>query len=73
MADDLILPILKNLQNSLTDLKQGQADIRSDLDMQFAALNERLSGQLISEIEMRNELKEIRSRLQRLEKRAEIN
>lgn len=73
MAEDLVLPILKSLQNGQTDIKKSVDNLRSDMDMQFAALNERLSGQLISEIEIRSELKEIRSRLSRLEKRSGIN
>jgi hypothetical protein len=36
-------------------------------------LNEKLSGQLLSELEIRNELKELRERLQRVEKRLELN
>ncbi len=72
MTEDLIMPILKSLQNGQSDIKQGMNDFRSDMNLQLAALNEKLSGQLISELEMRHELKELRERLQRVEKRLEL-
>ena len=73
MTEDLIITILKSLQNGQSEIKQGMNDLRSDMNLQLAALNEKLSGQLLSELEVRNELKELRERLQRVEKRLEIN
>jgi len=72
MTEDIIIAILKSLQNGQSEIKQGMNDLRSDMNLQLAALNEKLSGQLLSELEMRNELKELRERLQRVEKRLEL-
>ncbi len=72
MTDDIVIPILRNLQNGQSEIKQGLDRLRSDMNLQFAALNEKLSGQLLSEIEISNELGELRERLQRVEKRLEM-
>lgn len=69
MTEDIVITILKNLQNGQSEIKQGMNDLRSDMNLQLAALNEKLSGQLLSELEMRHELKELRDRLQKVEKR----
>jgi hypothetical protein len=73
MADDVILPILKSIQNGITDLNKGQNKARADMNMQFSALNEKLSGQFLSEIEMRHEMQELRERLEKLENRLELS
>ena len=52
MTEDIIITILKSLQNGQSDIKQGMNDFRSDMNLQLAALNEKLSGQLLSELEM---------------------
>jgi len=72
MTEDIMLSILKGLQNGQSDIKQSLNELRSDMNLQLAALNEKLSGQLLSELEIRNELKELRERLQRVEKRLEL-
>jgi len=72
MTDDIVIHILRNLPNGQSEIKQGLDSLRSDMNLQLAALNEKLSGQLLSEIEIRNELTELRERLQRVEKRLEI-
>ena len=48
MAVDIIITILKSLQNGQSEIKQGMNDLRSDMNLQLAALNEKLSGQLPS-------------------------
>lgn len=55
-AENLTLEILKKIQNNLGDLDRRMDDGFSNMNLQFAALNEKLSGQLISEIEFREEL-----------------
>ncbi|MCK5497631.1 MAG: hypothetical protein KAI77_00430 [Gammaproteobacteria bacterium] len=59
MTEDIIITILKSLQNGQSDIKQGMNDFRSDMNLQLAALNEKLSGQLLSELEIRNEINEL--------------
>jgi hypothetical protein len=54
MTEDIIITILKSLQNGQSEIKQGMNDFRSDMNLQLAALNEKLSGQLLSELEIRN-------------------
>ena len=49
--DDVVIHILRNLQNGQSEIKQGLDNLRSDMNLQLAALNEKLSGQLLSEIE----------------------
>ena len=73
MTEDIIITILKSLQNGQSDIKQGMNDFRSDMNLQLAALNEKLSGQLLSELEIRNEINELRKRIQSVEKRLELN
>lgn len=76
---DLTLEILKKIQNEQTNILNQLADntravdsLRSDINLHFAAHNERLSGQLISKIEIRQELTELRERIQRLEKASNL-
>ena len=73
MTEDIIITILKSLQNGQSDIKQGMNDFRSDMNLQLAALNEKLSGQLLSKLEIRNEINELRKRIQSVEKRLELN
>ena len=70
--NDLILPILKSLQSGQADLQKSVEDLRGDINMQFAALNKKLTGQLISEVEFRGELNELRERLQTVERRLQL-
>lgn len=72
MTDDIVIQILRNVQNGQSEMKQILESFRSDMDLQLAALNEKLSGQLLSEIEIRHELSELRERLNRVEKRLEL-
>lgn len=72
MTDNIAIPILRNLQNDPSEIKQGLDHLRSDMNLQFAALKEKLRGQLLSEIEIKKELGELRKRLQRVEKRLEM-
>ena len=80
MSDEsILLPILKNLQDGQSDLKNGQLvfnnsldRLRVDLNMQLTAINEKLSGQWLSELEVRRELSELRERLQTVERRLEL-
>lgn len=72
MKEDITHKILKKLQAGQTDIKAGLKDVRTDFNMQFAALNEKLSGQLISEIEFRAEMQRLRERLDRVETRLEL-
>jgi len=70
--NDSILPILKSLQSGQADLQKSVEDLRGDINMQFAALNKKLTGQLISEVEFRGELNELRERLQTVERRLQL-
>ena len=77
--ESILLPILKNLQDGQSDLKNGQLvfknsldRLRVDLNMQLTAINEKLSGQWLSELEVRRELSELRERLQTVERRLEL-
>lgn len=77
--ESILLPILKNLQDGQSDLKNGQLvfnnsldRLRVDLNMQLTAINEKLSGQWLSELEVRRELSELRERLQVVEGRLEL-
>ncbi len=54
MTTDMTIEILRNLQNGQSEIKQGLNNLRSDMNLQLAAINERLSGQLLSELELRN-------------------
>lgn len=72
MATDITIEILRNLQNGQSEIKQGINSLRSDMTLQLAAINEKLSGQLLAELEYRNEINELRERLQRVEKRLEL-
>ncbi len=72
MADDIVIQILRNLQNGQSEIKRNLNSFRSDMNLQLAALNEKFSGQMLSEIEIRKELSELRERLQRVEKRLDL-
>jgi len=72
MATDITIEILRNLQNGQSEIKQGINSLRSDMTLLLAAINEKLSGQLLAELEYRNEINELRERLQRVEKRLEL-
>lgn len=72
MTDDIVIQILRNLQNGQSEIKGCLDNLRSDMNLQLAALNEKLSGQLLSEMEIRNELTELRERLQRVERRLDL-
>lgn len=72
MADDIVIQILRNLQNGQSEIKHNLDSFRSDMNLQLAALNEKFSGQVLSEIEIRKELSELRERLQRVEKRLDL-
>ncbi len=72
MADDIVIQILRNLQNGQSEIKRNLDRFRSDMDLPLAALNEKFSGQMLSKIEIRKELTELRERLQRLEKRLDL-
>ncbi len=50
---NLTLEILKKIQNNIGDIDHKVEDGFSNMNFQFTALNEKLSGQLISEIEFR--------------------
>lgn len=71
MTDTLILPILKNIQEQVQSVKAEQIRLRTDINMQFSALNEKLNGHLISELELRNEFNNLVARVQLIEKRLE--
>lgn len=62
MADtnNITLEILRNIQSTQADILKAVHHLRDDTDLQFAALNEKLSGQQISEIEFRQELQQLR-------------
>jgi hypothetical protein len=64
MSGNLILPILKNIQNQNIDTKLEIQKLRKDVSMQFSSLNEKLNGHFISEHELRNEVNGSRERLQ---------
>jgi len=77
--ESILLPFLKNLQEGQSDLKNGQLafknsldSLRVDINLQLTAMNEKLSGQLLSELEVRRELNELRERLQTVERRLEL-
>ena len=72
MTDDIVIQILRNLQNGQSEIKGCLDNLRSDMNLQLAALNEKFSGQLLSEMEIRNELTELRERLQRVERRLDL-
>ncbi|MCI0617487.1 hypothetical protein L0244_31315 [bacterium] len=72
MADDIVIQILRNLQNGQSEIKYNLDSLRSDMNLQLPALNEKFSGQMLSEIEIRKELSELRERLQRVEKRLDL-
>ncbi len=59
MTEEITIKILQHLQNGQSEIKQGVNDLRLDMNLQLAALNEKLSGQLLSELEIRNKLKEL--------------
>jgi hypothetical protein len=75
MEEDTIIPILNDIQNSssaiiknVSNTNQSLDNMRSDMNLQFIGINEKLSGQFISEIELRNDLNDLRKRIQKLEK-----
>ncbi len=72
MTDDIVIQILRNLQNGQSEIKGRLDNFRSDMNLQLAALNEKSSGRLLSEMEIRNELMELRERLQRVERRLDL-
>jgi hypothetical protein len=72
MTDDIAVQILRNLQNGQSEIKGCLDNLRSDRKLQRAALNEKLSGQLLSKMEIRNELTELRERFQRVERRLNL-
>ena len=72
-TENLTLEILKKIQNNIDDLDHRVEDGFSNMNLQFAALNEKLSGQLISEIEFREELHQLQTRIQRIERRLELS
>ena len=45
MTEDLIITILKSLQNGQSEIKQGMNSLRSDMNLQLAALNEKLMNE----------------------------
>jgi predicted nucleic acid-binding protein len=76
MTDDLILSILKSIQkdvrSSKVDTRNEIQRLRTDMNMQFAALSDKLNGHLISEAQMRYEFNNLVERVQILERRLEI-
>ncbi|MGR9109006.1 MAG: hypothetical protein ACU843_18990 [Gammaproteobacteria bacterium] len=72
MTEDLIIRILRNLQSGQSEIKSNLENLRSDLNLQLAALNDKFSGRTLSEIEIRKELRELRERLPRVEKRLDL-
>lgn len=71
-TNNITLTILKDIQATQADILKEVHHLRDDTNLQFAALNEKLSGQLISEIEFRQELQQLRERLRRVEKRLDL-
>ena len=71
-SEKILLPILQNLQDGQSDIKKGVVNLRADMNMQLVAVNKKLSGQLISELEFRHELTELRKRLQSVERRRDL-
>ncbi len=70
---DFLNGVLRNLQTGeISDIKTAQVEMRSDLGLQIAAINEKLAGQLISEIEMRGEMEALRKRLDHIERRLDL-
>ncbi len=79
MTGDIILPILKNIQQQVQEIKTEQVNtnkelqrLRSDFNMQFYALNDKLNGHLVSELELRNEFNNLVERVQVIERRLEL-
>ncbi len=73
MSEDLVIEILRKIQNELASVKQKIERVDSSMNLQFAALNEKLSGQLISEIEFREQVKDLKQRVDRIERRLELS
>ena len=73
MSEDLVIEILRKIQNELARVNHKIERVDSSMNLQFAALNEKLSGQLISEIEFREQVIDLKQRVDRIEKRLELS
>ncbi|MGH8477961.1 MAG: hypothetical protein ACRERV_05220 [Methylococcales bacterium] len=72
MSEDLVIAILRKIQNEVASVKQRIEGVDSSMNLQFAALNEKLSGQWLSEIEFREPMQSLKQRVDR-ERRLELS
>ncbi|MGH8547123.1 MAG: hypothetical protein ACRERU_00670 [Methylococcales bacterium] len=73
MSEDLVIEILCKIQNDLASVKHRIEQVDSSMNLQFTALNGKLSGQLISEIEFREQVNDLKQRVDRIERRLELS
>ncbi len=71
-AENLTLDILKKIQSDMVNLNHKVDNGFSSMNLQFAALNEKLSGQMLAEMDLRSQLNEFNDRLSRLERRLDL-
>ena len=72
-AENLTLEILKKIQSDMVNLNHKVDNGFSSMNLQFAALNERLSGQMLAEMDLRSQLNAFNNRLNRIERRLELS
>ena len=53
-TENLTLEILKKMQSDMVSLNHKVNDGFSSMNLQFATLNEKLSGQMLSEMDLRS-------------------
>ena len=65
----LMMEILRNLQKGQKDLLEGQADIKARLN----SLEHKTAGSIVDDVRQNMEIDAMKTRLQRIEKRLEID
>jgi hypothetical protein len=78
--ENVTLEILKTIQQDQTIIKsqnintrKSVEDLRVDMSLQLTAINERLSGQFIGEVQINKELERLQLRIRNIEKQLDIN
>ncbi len=72
-TENLTLEILKKIQSDMVNINHKVDEGFSSMNLQFAALNEKLSGQMLSEMDLRSQLNALNDRLNRVERRLELS
>jgi hypothetical protein len=80
MVDNVTLEILKTIQQDQTIIKsqnintrKSVEDLRVDMSLHLTAINERLSGQFIGQVQINKELERLHLRIRNIEKQLDIN